>query len=52
MPIKKPIPRGRNGGRKPKYSEPTVTRAYRVPKSMVKYFDELNKQELIKLEVK
>ena len=52
MPIKKPIPRGRNGGPKHQYDEPTGTVSFRAPMSTIPAFYKLNYEILSKLKIK
>ena len=51
-PIKKPIPRGRNGGRPKEYDEPTDTVSFRAPVSTIPAFYKLNREILSKLKIK
>lgn len=50
--LKKPIPRGRNGGRPKEYDEPTDTVSFRAPVSTIPAFYKLNREILSKLKIK
>ena len=52
MPIKKPSPRGRNGGRPKEYDESTDTVSFRAPVSTIPAFYKLNREILSKLKIK